>query len=40
MMKELEAKSLKLYDTLRRERPSTRTDTTPRDIAQVPVHPA
>jgi hypothetical protein len=34
-LQELEARSLRLYDNLRRERPSTRTDTTPREIAQV-----
>ena len=34
-LKEFESKSLKLFDVLRRERPSSRLDTTPRDIAQV-----
>jgi len=36
-LKEFESKSLKLFDVLRRERPSSRLDTTPRDIAQVVV---
>ncbi|XP_023335610.1 inhibitor of nuclear factor kappa-B kinase subunit beta isoform X2 [Eurytemora carolleeae] len=36
-LKELEGRSLRLYDGLRRERASNRVDTTPREIAQIVV---
>ena len=35
IFQELEGRSLRLYDGLRRERATNRVDTTPREIAQV-----